>query len=477
MKIKLHTCLFLLICLIGFVQAQVDTLWTKTFGKSSVDEGYSVQQTAAGGYIITGYTYSLFGLDDVWLIKTDSSGDTLWTKTFGGSGYGKGNSVLQTNDSGYILVGYADLFSTGFPDVMFIKVNSFGDTLWTKTFGGIYWDEGLSVQQTIDGGYIITGFTYSFGAGNDDVWLIKTNSSGDTLWTKTFGGWSYDRGHSVYQAIDGGYIITGYTNSFGAGMADVWVIKTNDLGDTLWTRTFGGIYDDKGYSVLQTTDGGYVICGNTALPSSSYAWLIKTNSAGDTLWTKLIGGAGSYKGYSFQQTVDGGYIITGSINEDLWLIKTNSSGDTLWTKTFGEIGYDDKGYSVQQTSDGGYIISGSIYLSTAGGGDVWLIKTTPDVSSIGPNTDLILTNFLLTQNFPNPFNPSTTIEFRIQESELISLKVYDVLGNDIATLVNEYKTSGSYEIEWNASNYPSGIYFYQLRAGNFIETKKMVLLK
>jgi len=294
---------------------------------------------------------------------------------------------------------------------------------------------------------------------------------------QNFRGLEYDRGYSVYQTSDGGYIITGYTNSFGAGMEDVWLIKTNDLGDTLWTKTFGGIYNERGYSVLQTTDSGYVICGYTASPSSSNVWLIKINANGDTLWTNLIEGASYSQGYSIQQTTDDGYIITGSIFEDLWLIKTDSSGDTLWTKTFGESGYVDKGYSVQQTTDGGYIITGSTKLSTAGGGDVWLIKIAPDVNGLEANTDILILDYSLQQNYPNPFNPFTVIIYQVPENSFVTLNVYDVLGNEIVTLVNEEKPLGSYSVDLNASSFPSGVYFYRLQAGSFVETKKMVLMK
>ena len=207
------------------LKAQPDTLWTKTFGGSNGDWGFSVQQTSDGGYIILGGTVSYgAGEIDAWLIKTDTSGDTLWTKTFGGGGSDWGFSVQQTSDGGYIIGGSTSSYGAGSDDAWLIKTDTSGHTLWTETFGGSNSDYGGSVQETYDGGYIITGSTTSYGAGEHDVWLIKTNSSGDTLWTRTFGGSSIDFGYSVQQTSDGGYIITGETDSYG-GDGDAWLIR------------------------------------------------------------------------------------------------------------------------------------------------------------------------------------------------------------------------------------------------------------
>jgi PKD repeat protein len=292
--------------------ASGNELWSKTHGGSDDEMARDVQQTTDGGYIIAGEIFSwTTEEDDVYLIKTDASGKELWSKTFGLGTHDSAYSVQEANDGGYIIVG--ETYTGESYDVWLIKTDVNGNELWSKTYGGANSDGGRSVQQTTDGGYIIAGHTGSFGAGGWDIYLIKTDGNGNELWHKAFGGGGHDGGEAVQQTTDSGYIIVGSASSFGAGSYDVYLIKTDASGNELWSKTFGGSTWDYGESVQQTTDGGYIICGFTGSfgAGKTDVWLIKTDASGNQIWSKTFGGSEYDRGYSVQQTSDEGYIIAG----------------------------------------------------------------------------------------------------------------------------------------------------------------------
>jgi len=421
------------------------------------------------------------GRGDVWLIKTDSLGDTLWTRTFGGSNWDEGHCVKQTSDGGFIIIGEIQPNPSGWMDIFLIRTNNNGDTLWTQTIGGNNHETGNYVIQTIDGGFVFTGSASSANS-SDNLLYGKVDVNGNLLWIKTLVGIGPQVGYSVQQTSDSGYVIIG-TNS-SSGKPDIWLIKTNSYGDTLWTKTFGEneLHED-GRSVEQTIDGGFILgCTATTDPPPKEdpiwnIWIIKTDSYGDTLWTKTFDGSRTDWLWSLKTTIDNGYVIVGSTGNWHfgWLIRTNSNGDLLWTKTFPEFVCRD----VSETSDGGFILTGYY------GNDVVLIKLAPDSALVNIDDGHleIPSDFSLSQNYPNPFNPNTTIKFSIPELSFSTLKVFDVLGNEITTLVNEEKPAGNYEVAFNARTLPSGVYFYTLDvvsiSGNKQTkvSKKMILIK
>lgn len=310
-----------------------DSLWTKTYGGSSDENIRCAQQTNDGGYILFIESNSFHPTYwKAWLVKTDVLGDILWTKVIGENRHYFVESGLQITEGGYVFAGYTKATAAGQEDVWFVKTDTSGNPIWTKTIGGIEGDESHSIVQTSDSGFVIAAVTKSFGAGDYDVWLIKTDINGDTIWTKTLGGNQKDWAYSTQQTNDEGFIIAGSTKSFGHvnGKSDVWLIKTNSLGDTLWTKTFGGVENDGAFSVRETIDGGFILTGytNSFGAGEQDVWLIKTDASGVLLWSKTFGGSYWDVGRCVQQTNDGGYIIVGdryttlAVDYNIWLIKT-----------------------------------------------------------------------------------------------------------------------------------------------------------
>jgi hypothetical protein len=478
-------CLFLILLLSAsqvFTQPY-DAVWIKTYGGAYEENAYTVNQTVDGGFIISGYTKSTgAGESDAWLLKTDSNGDTLWTKVFGGETWDWGEDVLQTDDGGYLLIVRCYSFGAGNYDAWIIKTDARGDTLWTKFWGEELGEWLTCIQQTTEGGYIFAGRTMSFDAKGEDAWVVRSDSSGEILWMKTYGGELTENASFIQQTDDNGFIMIGRTYSYSAGQSDIWLVKTNGSGDTLWTRAYGGPETDYGVSVSQLSDGGYILVGNT----SSYGagdgdiWLIRTDGMGDTLWTRTFGGFGTDRAFSMSQMSDGNYLIGGFTNSygtgsnDGWLILTDQKGDTIWTQTFGgennEINMDSK-----ETMDGQLIIAGYTEVQE-GNYDLWLMKISLD-PAVSVQNKSIPAPFHLYQNFPNPFKSKTIVSYDIPRDGPVQLRLFNARGQEIKVLEDSYKQAGSYEYELNMSGFASGLYFISLSYERGVSGIKLNLFK
>ena len=363
--------------------------WNKTYGGTGLDACKALVQTGDGGYTLAGDTYSFgAGRSDAWLVKTDANGNMSWNMTYGGTGDDEFCRVLQTGDGGYALVGYTDSFGNGDRDCWLVKTDVNGNMQWRRTYGGTGDDRGYDLIQAGDGGYALVGYTDSFGAGGYDFWLVKTNATGYEEWNMTYGGRGYDEAYAMVQAGDGGYTLAGYTDSFGAGGYDFWLVKTNATGYEEWNMTYGGTGFDVAQNVLiQTSDGGYALEGLTGSfgAGSLDAWLVKTDSYGTMQWNKSYGGTEVDGAYALVQTGDGGYTLAGETysfgdgDSDFWLVKTDAYGNMQWNKTYGGTGYDCA-YAVAQADDGGYALAGPTASFGAGSTDFWLIKLAPPIS-------------------------------------------------------------------------------------------------
>jgi hypothetical protein len=362
--------------------------WSKTYGGAGSDTGTGdTVQTSDGGFAVSGDTNSSgAGGMDFWLFKTDSAGNMLWNKTYGGTLDEVCGDMCLTNDGGFALSGNTRSFGASGLDAYFVKTDANGNMLWNKTYGGTGDEYMIFVIQTSDSGYMLSGYTTSFGAGSRDAWLIKTDASGNMMWNKTYGGIGYDFAYQSVQTSDGGYVFNGITNSSGAGNIDAWLVRTDSSGNMVWNKTYGGTAADYGYAMAQTNDGGYAIAGYAVRGTLAYAYLVRTDASGNMLWEKTYRETNSTQiALHMMRTADDGFALVGwnYLNgQDLLLIKTDSAGNLQFNRTYGGPGLEN-GYAILQTSDGGYLLTGTTSSFGAGRNDVWLVKTDASgVSSI-----------------------------------------------------------------------------------------------
>ena len=391
----------------------------QTYGGTKNDSGQSVVATLDGGYAVLGYTQSNDGditdkqdeSFDYWLLKFNVENELQWQKTYGGSADERGNDIIQTQDGGYAVLGFS--FSSdgdvtanaGLQDYWLAKLDASGTISWQKSFGYQGSDSGISVIQTNDQGYLITGvldITASGGEGNTsrnsnrhaggDYWALKLNSSGDIEWSKYFGGNFTDTPENVIQTEDNGFIIVGGSDSndtdisSNIGTYDFWVIRISYTGHLVWEKSFGGDQIDEARAIVKSSDGNYMIAGDTRsndndisnLIGAADLWLIKISPNGDLLWEKTIGGTNFDVARAMVKTQDNGFLLAGSSRSDdvdvsenkgqndAWALKVDGQGNLQWETTIGGSNIDF-GYSIAELNDTSIILVGD---STSSDGDI-----------------------------------------------------------------------------------------------------------
>jgi len=436
MKIHLLTCLTVL----AITSSDAQVTYQKTFGGLSFDVCNNAALTNDSGYILTGFTESFgSGSRDLFLVRTNASGDTLWTAAYGGAQSDEGNTVTETFDGGIAAAGYTGSFGTTTLDIYILKTNSTGDLLWSKRFDSSGDDLAFSIQQTSDSGFILTGSTSIHGT--DDVSLIKLNSTGDTLWTKCFMRLDDDVGFSVTETYDEGFLITGQTH-IGIGGVNMFLIKTNSVGEIQWENLYGGNAIEYGLQVQQSADSGCVVVGSSSSNSGFFDFsFLKTDSAGNTEFMKVYEASGEAS--SIIQMPDG-YLLSGSSNNfgafstDGYLIRTDLTGNPVWAKTFGSPNAETASTALPATGEG-YVVCGNT--TGFGGGlyDAYMIRTdssgssgcndtTRTVPNILPGFTASPANFIETLYAPSGFSTAT------QTAKGSS--VYNICFNDV---VGEYE--------------------------------------
>jgi hypothetical protein len=434
-----------------------DTLWARGYVNNAIITGNSVVQTADSGFVVAGATG---------ILRTDFAGNVLWGFSFNALQF---TSVQQTSDGGYIICGYIGTsgLSNGI-DIYIIKLSASGIKQWSRKLGGGMDDVSYCVRQTKDGGYVSVGNTTSFGAGGTDIYLLKLNNAGDTMWTKTYGGIWQDGGttakQSIEQTSDGGFIIGGYTSSYGAGSYDGYLIKTDSLGTVLWSKAYGGLSSELIFSVKTTHDGGYVFVGSTNSfgGGGTDFYVVKTNSAGDTLWTRAFGGANNDYAESVVETDDKGFLIAGytksfgSGNNDALLIKIDSMGNSSCNQFTTATTVTSCTTITNSTSTGKIFITlnmNSLSMNSNRGGSIVNLCPTSGIQSIENKNKFLAV-------FPNPGSGIFTVSVNENYSGTIRISLRNVLGEEIFR--SEIKNNTSLDL----SGFPNGVYLLSAETEN-----------
>jgi len=368
-------------------------IWQKTYGGTGFDGAQYIQQTSDGGYIAVGWTDSFgSGGYDGYLLKLDGSGNLKWQKTFGGNQDDWFNYTRQTSDDGYIAVGWTYSYGQGLADVYVVKLDANGELTWEETYGGDGFDEGYCIEQTADGGFVIVGESNSFVSGPVDVYVLKLDADGNLEWQKTYrsdgsdGSDGSDEAFCIRKTSDGGYIIAGRSDSQNTGMYDAYILKLDANGELTWQNTYGGDDWDEAKSIYQTSDGGYIAVGVTnSLGAEWDAYAFKIAPDGMLQWQHHFGGTGSDEAHDICQTMYGDYIVVGVTYSfgrggDVYLLKLDESGNQKFSRNYGGNTFDEAN-SIECTSDGRYIIAGRSDSFGTGCDDVYVLKIEEDGTS------------------------------------------------------------------------------------------------
>ncbi len=518
------TILVLLLSTVAIYAQDPNILWQRTLGGSDYETLDVIKQTPDGGYILGGSSLSDISGDktdasngdvDMWIIKINADGEIEWQNSIGGSESDDLHSIELTLDGGYIAAGesFSNISgdktenSKGIYDFWIVKLDNSGNVEWDKTIGGEDYESFPQIRTTNDG-YFICGESYSNVSGDktenaigeDDYWLLKLDTSGNIVWQNTIGGANTDFLYSMAATSDGGCILGGFSNSNisgdktenSKGGYDYWIVKVDVAGNIEWDKTIGGSDGDKLYSIIQTSDSGFLLAGESSSNISGDKtedsqgkndyWVVKLNSLGTIEWQNTIGGSEFDRAYSIYQTEDGGYILGGSSNSgisgdktengeglsDFWFIKINSVGIIEWQNTMG--GDDaDVINSIIQSSDGNYLIvgnsrsniSGDKTENSRGSSDFWIIK---HAATLGLVENPFETTITL---FPNP--TKNTLQLNTQDQTINQVNIYTITGSKVLQLETD-TVSPTVDV----SRLASGVYYVQLYSGKNVALKKFV---
>ena len=458
--------------------------------------------------------------------------DTLWTLTYGGIGMERAFDVDATSDGGLIVAGGQASSTDGIPDMLFVKVAAEGSVEWAVNYGEGA-EEAFEVCQTSDGGYVAAGYTTAGCVGQDlgNAYIVRLNSDGDSLWTRVYNFGTVDDLYGVVELDDGSIVVAGSTIVENPTSVDPFLIKLDADGNHVWTQILSHPEGTEWvFDMICTNDGGFALAGLEDPPAGDgRPFAMKLNAEGDEEWLRSYQGGGSREAFRILETPDGGYFLCGNgLNENdregYSILRLNAQGDTLWTRLHFTVGDGNWCHGAEGTADGGVLLAGNAFFPDrhisdlvkldANGCIEWhcpmergvvadlcndvCIKTDGCIAQTGltANEDAgdvfvmmfesvlqassvaaLPANSALFQNYPNPFNPTTTIAFDLTQSTHVALRVFDLLGQQVAVLANENLTAGHHAYTWDGGSLPSGVYVYRFEAGAVTASRKMLLIK
>lgn len=471
--------------LISVIQSQI-TGFQRTYGLQGFNYGVNAFETSDKGFMILGNKSGFTGNSDIYIIKTNKNGIIEWDKAIGGDSLMMATDFKQTQDKGMIICGYTNsLFSEGY-DFLIIKTDSLANIEWKTSFGGSDWDFANSIATISNLGYFIAGKTYNNTLGMADAFLACLNLNGDTLWTKTIGGSGEDIFNSIDTTSDGNLIAAGYTNSFGNGNNDFFLVKIDTQGNVIWSKTYGQAGNDKAYAARATHDGGYVVIGSSNSPPAINIdpWLVKTNANGDSLWNYFYFNNNDEEFFDIKQLNNGNYLLAGYTTtwgfgqKEVIVHLVSNAGDYLYGNTYGG-DWDDVAYSASIASDGGFFFTGSTESKGFGISNIYFIKTNEqcytDTSSIHiMNNNEILNNNTLFNIYPNPAKDYINVNIKNIKGNFLTINIFNIKSKLVLS-DNIKLQSNTINLNYSTKNFKSGVYFLNIKNNKLNETFKFII--
>lgn len=494
--------------------------WQKCFGGSNNDNAYLVQQTTDVGFMLVGVTASYDGdisgkydADDIWILKLNTAGNIEWQKTLGGNGYDYTFSAEQTTDGGYIVAGIStsndgDVTGNhGSEDAWVVKLDASGNIEWQHAYGGTNYDGLFAIQQSGDAGYIAAGYTFSNNGdvsgnhGGIDCWVIRLDEEGNLLWQKSLGGSLQEKAFSILATSDDGFMMAGTTESSDGdvtqqhGAEDCWLVKLNETGTIEWQKTYGGLDNDGVRCIRQASDDGYIFTGysgsNSGDASGNHGsydyWTVRTDATGNIMWQKSLGGSGDDEALSVSLTTDGGFVLAGnSISDDgdvtgnhglqdYWLVKLTADGSIVWQGSYGGTDFDNA-TSLQETADHGFIVAGTSsslngdVSGNHGYDDIWILRL-EGITAIDESSSP-LCSFRV---YPNPLTTASVLSFSLITGSEVEIALIDLTGRKIQSLLREKLSAGTHRLPLDNVVQPAGIYLLRLTINNEAIMEKVTM--